>query len=62
MVSVSGAPRFDDEIVAVIEAATPELWLLALVVQVYTMYRSARGKMRSSDTVENADEATGLLA
>jgi len=31
MVSVSGAPRFDDEIVAVIEAATPELWLLALV-------------------------------
>ncbi|SHH35866.1 Nramp family divalent metal transporter [Halobaculum gomorrense] len=38
------------------------LWLLALVVQVYTMYRSAQGKMESSDTVDNADEANGLLA
>ncbi|QLG26635.1 Nramp family divalent metal transporter [Halorarum halophilum] len=38
------------------------LWLFALVVQVYTMYRSAQGKLASSDTVDNADEATGLLS
>ncbi|WP_435063846.1 Nramp family divalent metal transporter [Halobaculum sp. EA56] len=38
------------------------LWLLALVVQVYTMFRSARAKLESSDTVEQADEARGLLA
>ncbi|PSQ07697.1 hypothetical protein BRC97_03145 [Halobacteriales archaeon QS_6_71_20] len=38
------------------------LWLFALGVQVYTMYRSAQGKMQSSDTVDNAEEATGLLA
>ena len=38
------------------------LWLIALIVQIYTMYRSARGKMRASDTVEGADEARGFLA
>ena len=38
------------------------LWLAALVVQVYTMYRSAQGKLSSSDTVDNADEASGLLS
>ena len=38
------------------------LWLLFLVVQVYTMYRSAQGKLASSDTVDNADEAHGLLS
>ncbi|MFC7098708.1 Nramp family divalent metal transporter [Halobaculum marinum] len=38
------------------------LWVLALAVQVYTMYRSAQGKLESSDTVDEADEATGLLA
>lgn len=38
------------------------LWLIFLVVQVYTMYRSATGKMNASGTVENAEEAQGFLA
>lgn len=38
------------------------LWLLALVVQLYTMYRSARAKLETKKTVENADEAMGFLA
>jgi hypothetical protein len=38
------------------------LWLLALVVQVYTMYRSARAKLDANDTVEGAEEASGFLA
>lgn len=38
------------------------LWLLFLVVQVYTMYRSGRAKVDASGTVEDADEASGFLA
>ena len=38
------------------------LWLLFLVVQVYTMYRSAQAKRAASGTVEGADEASGFLA
>jgi hypothetical protein len=38
------------------------LWLIALVVQVYTMYRSAQAKINASGTVEDADEASGFLA
>jgi hypothetical protein len=38
------------------------LWLIALVVQVYTMYRTATAKMEKTDTVENAEEAEGFLA
>ena len=38
------------------------LWVLALVVQVYTMYRSARAKLDASGTVEGAEDASGLLA
>jgi hypothetical protein len=38
------------------------LWLIALVVQVYTMYRSARAKLDARGTVEGADEASGFLA
>ena len=38
------------------------LWLIALVVQVYTMYRSAQAKRAASGTVEGAEEATGFLA
>ena len=38
------------------------LWLAALVVQVYTMYRSARAKRDASGTVEDAEEAGGFLA
>lgn len=37
------------------------LWLIFLIVQVYTMYRSARGKLDARGTVENADEASGFL-
>ena len=38
------------------------LWVLAVVVQVYTMYASARAKLDAGGTVEGADEAAGLLA
>ncbi|MFB6117909.1 Nramp family divalent metal transporter [Halosegnis sp.] len=38
------------------------LWVAALAVQVYTMYRSARAKLDASGTVDGADEASGLLA
>jgi len=38
------------------------LWLVAVIVQVYTMYRSAQAKRNASGTVEGADEAAGLLA
>jgi hypothetical protein len=38
------------------------LWVFALVVQIYTMYRSARAKLDASGTVEDADEASGFLA
>ncbi|MFB6167726.1 MAG: Nramp family divalent metal transporter [Haloferacaceae archaeon] len=38
------------------------LWLLALVVQVYTMYRSGTAKMTTSGTVDGADEAAGFLS
>jgi len=38
------------------------LWVLFLVVQVYTMYRSFRGKVDASGTVENSDDARGFLA
>ncbi|MFC7154441.1 Nramp family divalent metal transporter [Halomarina halobia] len=38
------------------------LWLLALVVQVYTMYVSARAKLNASGTVADAEEATGFLS
>lgn len=38
------------------------LWLFALAVQIYTMYRSARAKIDASGTVEDADEASGFLA
>lgn len=38
------------------------LWLIFLVVQIYTMYRSAQGKLNASGTVEDADEASGFLA
>ena len=38
------------------------LWLIALVVQIYTMYRSAKGKMDAQGTVEDADLAKGTLS
>ncbi|MFC7044151.1 Nramp family divalent metal transporter [Halobacteriaceae archaeon GCM10025711] len=38
------------------------LWLVFLVVQVYTMYVSARAKLDAQGTVEGADEASGILA
>ncbi|WP_248903900.1 Nramp family divalent metal transporter [Halocatena marina] len=38
------------------------LWLIALAVQVYTMYRSGQAKLETNDTVENAEEAAGFLA
>ena len=38
------------------------LWLFALIVQIYTMYRSGRAKLDASGTVEGADEASGFLA
>ncbi len=38
------------------------LWLIVLLVQIYTMYRSAQGKMNASGTVDGADEARGFLA
>ncbi|PSP86577.1 hypothetical protein BRC83_00245 [Halobacteriales archaeon QS_1_68_17] len=38
------------------------LFLFALIVQVYTMARSAKAKLDAKDTVENADEAVGFLA
>ena len=38
------------------------LWVLAVIVQVYTMYASARAKLDAGGTVEGADEAAGLLA
>jgi hypothetical protein len=38
------------------------LWVFALAVQIYTMYRSGRAKVEASGTVEDADEASGFLA
>lgn len=38
------------------------LWIIFLIVQIYTMYRSATGKMNASGTVEGAEEAHGFLA
>ncbi|WP_254545022.1 Nramp family divalent metal transporter [Halomarina pelagica] len=38
------------------------LWLFALVVQVYTMYVSARAKLNASGTVTDAEEASGFLS
>ena len=38
------------------------LWVFALVIQVYTMYRSASGKMSSTDTVDDVEEARGILS
>ncbi|WP_251343693.1 Nramp family divalent metal transporter [Haloplanus halophilus] len=38
------------------------LWVFALVVQIYTMYRSATAKMNASGTVEGADTARGFLS
>ena len=38
------------------------LWLFVLVIQIYTMIRSARAKLDASGTVEDADEASGFLA
>jgi hypothetical protein len=38
------------------------LWVFALVVQVYTMYRSASAKLNASGTVEGADTAKGFLS
>jgi len=38
------------------------LWVFALVVQIYTMYRSATGKMSASGTVEGSDTARGFLS
>jgi hypothetical protein len=37
------------------------LWAFALIVQVYTMYRSATAKLAASGTVDQADEAAGFL-
>lgn len=38
------------------------LWVLFLVVQVYTMYRTTLGKMKMDKTVTDADEASGFFA
>jgi hypothetical protein len=38
------------------------LWAIVLVVQVYTMYVSARAKLDASDTVDDAAEARGFLS
>jgi hypothetical protein len=38
------------------------LWLFLLILQIYIMYRSARGKLNTRDTVENAEESTGILS
>ena len=38
------------------------LWALFLVVQIYVMYRSWKGKQESADTVEDADIAKGTLS
>jgi hypothetical protein len=38
------------------------LWVLALVVQVYTMYRSFQGKRSKEGTVDGAEEAHGTLS
>jgi hypothetical protein len=37
------------------------LWLLALAVQIYTMYRSGKAKLAARGTVEGAEEAKGFL-
>lgn len=37
-------------------------WVVALLVQVYVMYRTAKAKLATRNTVENADEARGLLS
>jgi hypothetical protein len=37
------------------------LWLFALLVQVYTMYRSAQAKLAANDTVERAEAASGIF-
>jgi hypothetical protein len=38
------------------------LWVFALVVQIYTMYRSATAKLNASGTVDGADTAKGFLS
>jgi hypothetical protein len=37
------------------------LWLVYLIIQVYTMYRSAQAKMAAKGTVDNASEGSGFL-
>jgi MFS family permease len=36
-------------------------WLIFLIVQIYTMYRSAQAKLAAKNTVDNASEGSGLL-
>jgi hypothetical protein len=38
------------------------LWAFALLVQVYTMYRTGKAKLAASDTVEDSEEARGVLS
>jgi hypothetical protein len=37
------------------------LWAIALLVQIYTMYRSAQAKLNADGTVEDASEASSIL-
>jgi hypothetical protein len=38
------------------------LWMVALAVQIYTMYRSGKAKLAARGTVDGAEEAKGFLA
>lgn len=38
------------------------LWAVFVIVQIYVMYRTATAKLSATGTVENADEAQGLLS
>lgn len=37
------------------------LWLIFLIIQVYTMYRSGQAKLAARNTVDNASEGSGFL-
>lgn len=37
------------------------LWIIFLIVQVYTMYRTTRAKLNARNTIDNIREATGFL-
>ncbi|MFC6797794.1 MULTISPECIES: Nramp family divalent metal transporter [unclassified Haladaptatus] len=63
LVSVTGSATFETTLGVVGSGVGGyALWAIALIVQVYTMYRSATAKLEASGTVEDAEKASSLLS